>query len=199
MTPAPNRRTFLYSKRGKPVIGTGTFREDAGLFVALDSAVTKWKRNLGKRFDAPSSKRTTVEKRLLRICSTRLLDNVFRFDHVAKDAKDADGLDVEKILKQFEEENFEDLADVFHVNQSDLGTVADGEWEKRNATVTMMSDEIASLLDSAIPSFFSSLKEDGERSYLEKKYDAIAADRSQGTHALTWLYKAVRELRSRQG
>ena len=196
MTPAPNRRTFLYSKSGKPVIGTGTFREDAGLFVALDSAVTKWKCNLGKRFDAPSSKRTTVEKRLLRICSTRLLDNVFKFDHVAKDA---DGLDVENILKQFEEENFEDLANVFHVSQSDLGAVADGEWEKRNATVTMMSDEIASLLDSALPPFFSSLKDNtGERSYLEKKYDAIAADRSQGTHALTWLYKAVRELPLRE-
>jgi len=193
MTPA--RRTFLYSKNGKPVIGTGTFREDAGLYVALDSAVTKWKRNLGKRFDAPSSKRTTVEKRLLRICSTRLLDNVFKFNHVAKDA---DELNVENILDRFEEENFEDLANVFHVNQSDLGTVADGEWEKRNATVTMMSDEIASLLDSALPSFFSSLKEDGERSYLEKKYDAIAADRSQGTHALTWLYKAVRELPLRE-
>jgi hypothetical protein len=175
MTPAQNQRTFLYSKSGKPVIGTGTFREDAGLFVALDSAVTKWKRNLGKRFDAPSSKRTTVEKRLLRICSTRLLDNVFKF--VAKEddglddvAKEDDELDVENILNRFEEENFEDLANVFHISQSDLGAVTDGEWEKRDATVTMMSDEIASLLDSALPPFFSSLKDNtGERSYLEKK------------------------------
>lgn len=137
--------------------------------MALDSAVTKWKRNLGKRFDAPSSKRTTVEKRLLRICSTRLLDNVFKF--VAKEddglddvAKEDDGLDVGNILNRFEEENFEDLANVFHISQSDLGAVADGEWEKRNATVTMMSDEIASLLDSALPPFFSSLKDNtGER------------------------------------
>ena len=111
----------------------------------------------------------------MRICSTRLLDNVFKFDQVAKGA---DVLDVENILNRFEEENFEDLANVFHINQSDLGAVADGEWEKRNATVTMMSDEIASLLDSALPPFFSSLKGNtGERSYLEKKYDAIAADR----------------------
>ena len=195
MTPRSNRRVLLHTKSGRPVIGIGTFREDAGLFVAIDNATKNWKRNLGKRFDAASSKRTTTEKRLLRICSARLLDNVFKFSE-----QDSHGLDVEGILEKFEdEENFEDLAEVFEIKPTEIGTVAEGEWEKKNATVTTLSDEIASLLDQALPTFFASLKADsGERSYLERKYDAIAADRAQGTHALTWLYKAVKELPLRE-
>ena len=195
MTPRPNRRVLLHTKSGRPVIGVGTHREDAGLFVAIDNATKTWKRNLGKRFDAASSKRTTTEKRLLRVCSARLLDNVFKFSE-----EDPSGLNVEEILKKFEdEENFEDLADVFEIKPTEIGTVAEGEWEKKNATVTTLSDEIASLLDQALPLFFSSIKADsGERSYLERKYDAIAADRAQGTHQLTWLYKAVKELPLRE-
>eukprot|EP00223_Ostreococcus_mediterraneus_P004572 CAMPEP_0174578162 /NCGR_PEP_ID=MMETSP0929-20130131/565_1 /TAXON_ID=548131 ORGANISM="Ostreococcus mediterraneus, Strain clade-D-RCC2572" /NCGR_SAMPLE_ID=MMETSP0929 /ASSEMBLY_ACC=CAM_ASM_000573 /LENGTH=1980 /DNA_ID=CAMNT_0015759177 /DNA_START=763 /DNA_END=6705 /DNA_ORIENTATION=+ len=194
MTPRPNRRVLLHTKSGRPVIGIG-FREDAGLFVAIDNATKTWKRNLGKRFDAASSKRTTTEKRLLRICSARLLDNVFKFSE-----QDSNGLDVEGILEKFEdEENFEDLAEVFEIKPTEIGMVAEGEWEKKNATVTTLSDEIASLLDQALPIFFTSLKADsGERSYFERKYDAIAADRAQGTHQLTWLYKAVKELPLRE-